>query len=330
MTKFTYNDEVPVPGGSGEKVDYTPLHDKMLTLQFKGFRLDDRGDLWFERVLEFGYTESGGKVFKKDDLSQIHPDDVPKFYVKRCRMLLQVIQPLTHYELSLSLPLTIKGFTISKGNSFRFWPEPTTGMMDTVVACGFNWRLANSASDYHDANYVTEKLEANCVSPLTEEQFVLGLFDPILREAADNGHLVEGHTKPAGAWLKWRQSQGFLEPITDKLILDKIWRSVEELPKGTPEPEPIPFIEDSPELVVVGGLTVADMKDAIALAVQGVRDSVLTGDTDTVRLTGVERLIQVIEPGFQGGAGMLSRMKQENLPALYAAVFPPAEETTSL
>ncbi len=323
MPTFTYG--TPTPGATS--ADYEGLHDQKIVLRYGGFRIEN-GSLWVNRRLDdsFRYAEQEGRVLQIRDgdgkmLSVPIPvpqENTAQLYVNQVQLNLMVVKPLTHFDMRMSVRLKLKGLSVTSANAFSFTSD-RTGFMRAIIALGFNWRLADRASDYHDPDYVLDRMEANCTSPLTIEQIVLGVIDPILQEAAEDARLVEGQTGVKNAWFQWDMSYGYLNPITDPVVLDQIWKEVEGHDDS----------EEAVEEPVEDEVDWEGLKTDIASAVSGEAESVLTGDPTSVpnpRFNEVYELILESEPGFKSGAGMLGRVKKTTLAALHEAIFKKEEE----
>ncbi len=333
MSTFTYQTPTAGPGG---ETDYKGLYNQKIVVRYGGFRMEN-GVLWKNRRLDDTrmYSEQDGRVIKVRDEDNkllsvpipVPQENTPQLYINQVQLNLIVVKPVTHFGTRLSLRLKVKGFGVTSSDGFAFTSD-RTGFMRAAFALGFNWRLADRASAYHDPRYVLDIMEANCTTPLTVDQIVLGVFDPIFRNAFDDdARLVEGQTGVTDAWFQWDMAVGYLDPILDSDVLNQIWKEVEG---HTPEEETKPEAAKPDTRTVAGlGKTVEEVKTAIADAVGGKGVSTLTGDHNIVpnpRVNEVYNLILQSEPGFKSGAGMLGRIKESTLVAVHETLFPSEEK----
>lgn len=326
------------PTGGSADVDYEGLYNQKIILRFNGFRLEN-GVLWQNRRLDdnFRFAEQDGQVIRIRDTEgkmltvpvPVPQENTAQLYVNQVQLNLRVVKPLSHFDVSMSVRLKLKGIEITSAEGFSFTSD-RTGLMRAIVELGLNWRLADRASEYHDPAYILSRMEESCVSPLTVEQIILNVIEPILQEAADDARLVEGQTGANNAWFQWDMSHGYLDAITDPIVLDQIWKEVEgHEPEGDESVNASEQVSDDTRTVASLGKTAEEVKAAIGDAVSGKVESALTGDFDIVpnpRVNEVHELILESEPGFKKGPGMLSRIEDSTLVAVYEAVFSEAAE----
>lgn len=312
------------PSGGG--TDFDLFINKTLTLRFDGFALDENGQLKITRGLDDSYRfeEREGRVYAKgSDTPVANP---ATYFVDRVRLRLAVVSPMeitdekgtVHdvYGQVLSLGLKVKGIR-AYDDLFEI-TSVQTGLMRAMIALGFSWALAGEESPHYDPTYVMSRLEAGCTVPLSVDSVICGVFYPILSEAADAGRYVVGKTNKDNAFFAWSQTYGFLDAVTDPVVIESIEEQIaarvkaDEVPIDPPLP---PFPGDEPKV----GISPDDMEKAIRAAVMEGTGELKGADT-SARLDELYRMVLVIEPTFTGKEKILQNIAGETLAPLYDVV----------
>lgn len=309
---------------SGDGTDFDLFVNKTLTLRFGGFALDDNGQLKVTRGLDdsYRYVEREGRVYPKDsDTPVANP---AAYFIDRIRLRLEVVSPMeitdetgtVHdvYGQVLSLGLKLKGIR-AYDDLFEI-TSVQTGLMRAVIALGFSWALAGEESPHYDPSYVMNRLEAGCTVPLSVDSVICGVFYPILSEAADAGRYVVGKTNKDNAFFAWSQTYGFLDAVTDPVVVESIEEQIAARVKADEVPiDPPPFPGDEPN----EGISPDDMEKAIRAAVMEGGGN-LKGKDVPARLDELYRAVLVIEKTFTGREKILQNIAGETLAPLYDVV----------
>lgn len=77
-----------------------------------------------------------------------------------------------------------------------------TGLFVVAKECGFDIEALNPTSALYSPEYIADEVEA-LSSPLLPEDILIGIIEPKLLGAAENGLLLKVHTSPNSNWVQY-------------------------------------------------------------------------------------------------------------------------------
>lgn len=224
-------------GGGEGRVGYSDvdLKGQTLYLKFLGFRRDPNDPsrlLVKDRFKSFGYAkEDDGRVFKKPAESGGERVLVPADQVAS-----QCYDPTMYWQFSIVKPFelageepacstTLKGiyFGMRLGKPyFEFGVVPSkgfslSGFITMAINCGMNKLAVDSTGDLFDPEYIPKERLASLTTPLSFEQIVLKVVEPMLLDYTEEGWLVYAKTSPHSNWLQNKTAQALGESDRDKI-----------------------------------------------------------------------------------------------------------------